>query len=115
MNRSAAGRVTLLVFGIGLTLIGKAALADEIRYLAWNGPHARATIGVAGTTRSVAIGDSIPGFGTVITLDEWHMVLRRFLSEAERADLESRGFIGHRANQVEVVREDLRFHGIPSE
>ena len=96
-------------------LCGNAALADEIRYLAWDGQHARAVVETAGGARAVSLGDEVSGFGTVIELDPSHIVLRRFLSAAERADLERRGLIGHRAELVEVIRWDLRFHGISVE
>lgn len=94
-------------------LVGGAALGDEIRYLAWDDQEARAVLRLASGTQSVVLGDGVPGFGTVVVLDESHVVLQRVLSEAERTELESRGFIGHWAEEVEVVREDLRFQGIP--
>jgi hypothetical protein len=102
--------------GVALTLsllCGNAGLAGELRYLAWDGSHARAVVEIAGAARSLSLGDPVPGYGAVIELDPSHIVLRRVLSDAEREDLARRGSVVHRAEKVLVIREDLRFHAIP--
>ena len=109
-------RVAWIVIALFVGLVsGNSALADRLRYLAWDGSHARGVIETEGHAREVSLGDQVPEFGTVVELDASHIVLRRVLSDAERANLERLGSIGHRDEKVGVVREDLRFHAIQSD
>jgi len=105
-------RFSLAGVVFALLLAGEAAFADEVRYLAWDPQQGTALVQSAAGRQWVATGGSVPGFGQVISINETHLVLERFLTEAERAELVSNGAIPHLADQIEVLRWDLHFHGI---
>lgn len=113
MSRQLILRSVTVLAGLLPMLCAVNAFAGEIRYLAWDEQHRRAAIETAAGARHVELGDSIPGLGSVVALDDTLLVVRRVLSEAERAQLAEQGLTDYWAEQVEVIREDLLFHGIP--
>lgn len=104
--------LTLAAFGL---VAYQGAWAGEIRYLAWNDEFEEAAVETAAGAQWVGLGDWVPGFGTVVDIDEERVVLRRILDETEREALASQGFLSYAAEEAVVLREDLRFHILSAE
>jgi hypothetical protein len=108
----------LLTTGIalGFLLPAPAAIsadADRVRYLAWHEHLQAATIATSTGTQQIELGDPVPGFGTVVELDAMRVVLRKVLSDHERASLAARGYVRYGARDLEVIREDLAIRLVP--
>ncbi len=112
MSRRSLVYWTILLGAAISTLASGKSSADEIRYLAWDESAQRAVIETAAGAQVVELGDLVPGYGSVISIDREVIVLRRVLSEAERDALYEQGRTDYWAEQVDVVREDLLFHGV---
>jgi hypothetical protein len=102
-----------IVLAVVLATRAATSAPAHVRYLTWSEHTRRGVIATPAGRQQVELGDSVPGYGTVIELDETRVVLRRVLSEAERASLVARGFADYGARQLEVIREDLAIRLIP--
>ena len=92
---------------LGLIVTAYPCAADSLRYLDELGDGGSAVLEINGTKRQVAVGDEVPGRGTIVEIDSRRMVIERRLTESERTDLRSRGMMAPRVHRTLVPRNAL--------
>jgi hypothetical protein len=99
-------------FAIALVLFSFGALADRLEYVGRD-PSGAAVVKHAQGRQTVNVGDDIPGFGKVKSVDERELRVVRVLTDAERAALKARGLLPAAAELMIVPRRDLNSLPIP--
>jgi hypothetical protein len=94
---------------IALVLASAPALAEK-KKLDYHGrdAHGAAVIDHGEGKRAAKVGDDVPGWGKVKSIDEEQIVLQRLLGDEERAALLKKGLIPFAAKETIVPRFDKR-------
>ena len=97
---------------IALLLFSGAALADRLEYVGRDETGA-AVVEHSKGKQSVNVGDEIPGFGKVKSVDERELRVVRQLTDEERAALKARGLMPVAVELMIVPRRDLNSMPVP--
>ena len=97
---------------IAMLLLSGAAFADKLEYVGRDETGA-AVVEHSKGRQSVNVGDEIPGFGKVKSVDERELRVMRQLSDDERAARKARGQVPVAAEVRIVPRRDLSSLPVP--
>jgi hypothetical protein len=89
-------------------LLSGTALADKLDYVGQDKTTGAAWVEHGQGKQAVLVGDEIPGWGRVKSVDERELRVVRQLTDAERAALRARGLVPVAAEEMIVPRRDLR-------
>jgi hypothetical protein len=93
--------------------IGVIVQAGDVVYLGKFAGEEVGLIRIEGQDHEVSVGTMIDHWGTVTEITDTHVVIRRVLSEVEKADLEAQGAAVYDAIRIYLPHQGLRVVPIP--